>query len=153
VQAQSRIDELFGIADHAAEQGDWLEVKKAMQSAEILDENNVEVHRRLGIALLQMDDHAGAQKHFEAILAADPEDDLAEASLANALHKLGEDEAAIAHHQRAIELDATYAPHAYNYANTLYDLDRKAEALELYRQALAIDPELTQAQKMIEELH
>ena len=148
----SRIDELIQIADTAAEQGDWLEVKKAMQSALVLDENNVEVLRRLGVALLQMHDDVQAKTTFENLLAIDPQDDLAEASLANALHRLGEDEAAIKHHERAIALDGDYAPHYFNYANTLYDLDRKDEALLQYRQALTADPTLDEAKKMIEEL-
>ena len=148
----SRIDELIHMADTAAEQGDWLEVKKAMQSAQILDENNADVLRRLATSLMHMHDYGEAQTVYESILVTHPEDDLAEASLANALHKLGEDDAAIVHHQRAIDLDAEYAPHYYNYANTLYDLGRKDEAGEWYQKALAIDPEMDEAAKMIEEL-
>ena len=148
----SRIDELLQIADASAEKEDWLEVKKAMQSAQILDGKNIDVLRRLGVALLHMNDYGEAKKTFETILEMDAEDDLAEASLANALHKLGEDDEAIVHHERAIVLDGGYAPHYYNYANTLYDLGRKQEALELYRKALTIDPDLSAAQKMIEEM-
>ncbi len=149
---QSRIDELIVMADEAAQKEDWLEVKKAMQSALILDETDVEVLRRLGVAQLQMNDYAEAQKSFEAILAVDAQDDLAEASLANALHQLGEDDAAILHHERAIVLDGTYAPHFYNYANTLYDLKRLDEARVLYEKAYALDPEMDEAKQMIEEL-
>ncbi len=148
----SRIDELMQIADTSAEQGDWLEVKKAMQSAQILDGKNTEVLRRLGVALLQMYDYGEAKRTFEAILEIDAQDDMAEASLANALHKLGEDDEAIVHHKRAIVLDGTYAPHYYNYANTLYDLGRRDEARELYQKALAIDPDLSAAKTMIEEI-
>ena len=148
----SRIEELLQIADASAEKGDWLEVKKAMQSAQILDAKNIEVLRRLGVALLQMHDYGEAKKTFESILEMDAENDMAEASLANALHKLGEDDAAIVHHERAIVLDGVYAPHYYNYANTLYDLGRTEEALALYQKALAVDPDLSAAKKMIEEI-
>ncbi len=147
-----RIGELIAIADRSSEQEDWLEVKKAMQSAQILEPDNPEVLRRLGVALMQMNDFASAKEVFEHLLQLDPHDDLAEGSLANTLHKLGEDEAAITHHKRAIELDKGYAPHCFNYANTLYDLGRKEEALIWYRKAQEIDPELDEAQKMIEEL-
>ena len=148
----SRVDELIHMADTAAEKGDWLEVKKAMQSARILDENNVEVLRRLGVALLQMNDYVEAQKIFENILSIDPDDDLAEGSLANALHKLGEDDAAVVHHLRAIALDGDYAPHFYNYANTLLDMGKREDALVQYREALKRDPQLEEAGKMVEEL-
>jgi len=148
----SRIEELLQVADASAEKGDWLEVKKAMQSAQILDANNIEVLRRLGVALLQMHDYGEAKNTFEAILAIDPEDDLAEGSLANALHKLGEDGQALIHHERAISVDGTYAPHYFNYANTLYDLGRKDMALTQYQKALSLDPEMEAAKKMVEEL-
>jgi len=82
----------------------------------------------------------------------DPEDDLAEASLANALHKLGEDDAAIVHHQRAIELDPEYAPHYYNYANTLYEIGDKAGALDNYKKAIEFDGNLQSANDMIKKL-
>jgi len=151
-QPISRVDELLKMAGKAAAKSDWLEVKKAMQSAQILDGNNVDVLRRLGVAFLEMHDYAEAQKTFEAILAIDPKDDLAENALANTLHKLGEDDAAVLHHKRAIQLDDGYAPYHFNYANTLYELGRKTEALEQYKKALICDPDLKEAKKMIKEL-
>jgi len=152
VKTPGRIQELMGMGDEAAQQGNWAEVKKAMESALILDENNLDVLRRLGVAQLQMEENAEAQNTFEKILTIDPDDDLAEDSLGNALHKLGEDEAAMVHHKRAISLDGDYAPHYYNYANTLLDMGRKDDALVQYREAFQRDPQLNEAQTMIEEL-
>ena len=148
----ARLDTLMEMADRAAERRDWLEVKKAMQSALILDEACIQAHRRIGIALLEMNDFGAARQHLERVLEADAQDDLIHSALANALHKLGEDDAAITHHEQAIALDGAYAPHHYNYANTLYDLGRRQEALALYRQAYALDPELKEAHAMIREL-
>ena len=151
-EPKSRLQELLEIADESLEKGDNLEAKKALQSALILDERNPEILRRLGVVYMNMNDYSDAREIYESLLEIDPDDDLAHSSLANALHKLGEDEAALVHHRRAIELDPDYAPHHYNYANTLYDLGRKAEALEEYRRALELDPELKAAREMIEEL-
>ncbi|WP_456391549.1 tetratricopeptide repeat protein [Nitratifractor sp.] len=151
-ESKSRLQELLEIADASLEQGDNLEAKKALQSALILDERNVEALRRLGVVYMNMNDYSDARKIYEMLLQIDPRDDLAHSSLANALHKLGEDEEALAHHKEAIAIDPDYAPHHYNYANTLYDLGRKEEALEEYRKAYALDPELHEAKKMIEEM-
>jgi tetratricopeptide (TPR) repeat protein len=151
-EPKSRLQELLEIADESLEKRDNLEAKKALQSALILDERNPEILRRLGVVYMNMNDYSDAREIYESLLEIDPDDDLAHSSLANALHKLGEDEAALVHHRRAIELDPDYAPHHYNYANTLYDLGRKAEALEEYRRALELDPELKAAREMIEEL-
>jgi tetratricopeptide (TPR) repeat protein len=151
-QKPSRVEELLAIADESLEKGDNLEAKKALQSALILDENNPEILRRLGVVYMNMNDYSDARKTYEKLLELDPEDDLAHGSLANALHKLGEDEEALREHQEAIRLDPDYAPHHYNYANTLYDLGRREEALAEYRKALKLAPDLEEARKMIEEL-
>ena len=147
-----RVEELIGIADDALAKGDNLEAKKALQSALVLEENNTELLRRLGVVYMNMNDYSDARQTYETLLEIDPNDDLARSSLANALHKLGEDDEALRQHQEAIRLDPDYAPHHYNYANTLYDLGRKDEALAEYRKALELDPQLKEAEKMIEEL-
>ncbi|WP_245526314.1 tetratricopeptide repeat protein [Nitratifractor salsuginis] len=147
-----RIEELLSIADESLEKGDNLEAKKALQSALILDENNPEILRRLGVVYMNMNDYSDARKTYEKLLELDPNDDLAHGSLANALHKLGEEEAALREHHEALRLDPDYAPHHYNYANTLYDLGRREEALAEYRKALELDSDLKEAKKMIEEL-
>ena len=77
---------------------------------------------------------------------------MAHVSLANLLHKLGDEEGAQKHHERAIELDPEYAPHHFNYANTLYDLGRKEEALSGYTKAYELDNTLDEAKKMMKEL-
>jgi len=151
-EEKSRLDELVEIADESLEKGDNLEAKKALQSALILDERNPEVLRRLGVVYMNMNDYPHARETYELLLEIDPKDDLAHSSLANALHKLGEDDAALIHHKEAIALDPDYAPHHYNYANTLYDLGRREEALAEYRRAYELDASLDAAKKMIGEL-
>ena len=152
VEGKSRLEELLEIADESLEKGDNLEAKKALQSALILDERNPEILRRLGVVYMNMNDYPHAKETYALLLEIDPQDDLAHSSLANALHKLGEDAEALSHHQRAIELDPDYAPHHYNYANTLYDLGRRDEALAEYRRALELDPGLKEAEEMVREL-
>jgi len=147
-----RVEELIGMADDALAKGDNLEAKKALQSALVLEERNPELLRRLGVVYMNMNNYSDARQTYETLLEIDPDDDLAHSSLANALHKLGEDDEALHHHQEAIRLDPDYAPHHYNYANTLYDLGRREEALSEYRKALELDPELKEAEKMIKEL-
>ena len=148
----SRIEELISMADEAIEKGDLLEARKAVQSALIIDPDNIEALRREGYLYLEDEAYEEAKKVYEKILSLDPKDDIAHDSLANTLHKLGEDEEAIMHHRQAIDLDPEYAPHYFNYANTLYDLGRNAEALKQYQKAYEIDPSLEEAKKMIEKL-
>ncbi len=151
-QEVSRTEQLIEMADEAIGKGDLLEARKAVQSALILDENNIEALRREGYLYLEDREYEEAKRVYEKILSLDPNDDIAHDSLANTLHKLGDDEAALRHHQKAIELDGEYAPHYFNYANTLYDMKRYDEALDNYKKAYELDPEIEEAKKMIEEL-
>ncbi len=151
-QEVSRIEQLIEMADDAVKKGDLLEARKAVQSALILDENNIEALRREGYLYLEDREFEEAKKVYDKILSLDPDDDIAHDSLANTLHKLGEDEAAMQHHQKAIELDPEYAPHYFNYANTLYDLGRHDEALKQYQKAYKLDSEIEEAKEMIKKL-
>ncbi|WP_295420055.1 tetratricopeptide repeat protein [Sulfurovum sp.] len=148
----TRMEQLLKIADDAVAKEDYEEAHKALQSALILDENNIDVLQRSGYVAMKQEKYEEAKEYFEKILSLDENDDMAHASLANALHKLGDEENALKHHEKAIMLDPEYAPHHFNYANTLYDLGRKEEALAGYKKAYELDNELVEAQKMIKEL-
>ncbi|RRS30020.1 MAG: hypothetical protein P794_09400 [Epsilonproteobacteria bacterium (ex Lamellibrachia satsuma)] len=148
----TRMEQLLKMADEAVEKGDMLEAKKAIQSALIIDKNNIEALRRSGYLHIELEEYEDAKESYERILSLDENDDVAHDSLANVLHKLMENESAINHHKRAIELDPGYAPHYFNYANTLYDLGQNKEALEMYQKAYELDGSLEEAQKMIMKL-
>lgn len=148
----TRLEQLIEMADDSVAKGDMLEAGKALQSALILEENSIEVLQRHGYVMMQIENLEEAKESFEKIIAIDANDDMAHASLANVLHKLGESTEAENHHLKSIELDPDYAPHYFNYANTLYDLGRKEEALTGYEKAHELDPSLEEAQKMIDEL-
>lgn len=148
----NRMDQLLSMADESVGKDDMLDAKKALQSALILDENNPDVLSRYAYVLNAMNDYVGAKEQYLKVLEITPDDDMAEASLANALHHLGENEEAIIHHRRSTELDPEYAPHFFNYANTLYDMGENEEALKYYEKAYAIDPELKEAEEIISTL-
>ena len=148
----TRLEQLLQMADDAVAKGDMLEASKALQSALILEENNIEVLQKHGFVMMQIDNLEEAKESFEKIIALDESEDSAHDSLANALHKLGDNDGAIRHHERAIALDSAYAPHYFNYANTLYDLGEKQKALAMYEKAYTIDPSLDEAAKMMKEL-
>jgi len=150
--SKSRVEALFEIAQESLDGGDNIEAKKALQSLLILEPENIDALRMLGVAFMNMNDYSNAKKQFIQILEKDSNDDMAHNLLANTLHKLGEDSEAVTHHKRAIELDNTYAPYYYNYANTLYDLGQIKEALELYVKAYELDNSLKEAQEMITKI-
>jgi len=147
-----RLEELYTNADKAVENGDYEEAKKALGSALILDAENSETLYKLAYAHLNIQEYAEAKGYLEKILVLDDSDDMAHAMLANVLHQQKEEDLALAHHLRAIELDNAYAPHYFNYANTLYELDRIEEALVAYKQAYTLDHSLDKAKEMISKI-
>jgi len=148
----SRVEQLNDMADEAMRKEDYIEADKALSSALILENDNIGVLLKQGFVLIQLNRFEEAKEIYLHIIELDAHEDMAYASLANVLHKLGMDGLAISHHLKAIELDNNYAPHYFNYANTLYDLNRKEEALQVYKKAFALDNTLREAEKMIHEL-
>ncbi len=148
----TRMEQLLDMADEAVQKNDMEEAKKALQSARIVDENNIDVLQRSGYVAMQTNDYEEAKEYYEKIISLDASDDMAHVSLANVFHKLGDEAGAEKHHEEAIKIDSEYAPHHFNYANTLYDLGRKDEALVGYQKAYELDNTLDEAKEMIEKL-
>lgn len=147
-----RLNELLDTADEAVEKGDFQEASKALQSAIIIDDKNIDALHKSAYVFTQMKEYDRAKENCLQIINIDKNDDMAQALLANTLHKLGENDLSEIHHKKSIELDPEYAPHHYNYANTLYDLDRKEEALAEYKKAYELDSSLDAANDMIKKL-
>lgn len=150
--APTRMEQLLEMADGAVEKNDFDEAAKALQSARIVDENNIEVLQRSGYVAMQTSKYDEAKEYYEKIISLDERDDMAHSSLANAFHKLGDEANAEKHHEEAIRLDPEYAPHHFNYANTLFDLGRTQEALVGYKKAYELDKTLDEAKNMIDRL-
>ena len=148
----TRMEQLLEMADEAVQKNDMNEAAKALQSARIVDENNIDVLQRSGYVAMQSSEYNEAKEYYEKIISLDEQDDMAHVSLANAFHKLGDESNAEKHHEEAIRFDPEYAPHHFNYANTLYDLERTQEALVGYKKAYALDNTLDEAKNMIEKL-
>ena len=148
----SRIEQLTFMADESIEKKDYLEADKALSSALILESNSEELLLRHGFVLIELNRLEEAKETYLELLNLNAFQDMAHVALANVYHKLNEDTNAIEHHIKAIELDKEYAPHYYNYANTLYDMNNKEEALKFYTQAYTLDNSLEEANKMIKEL-
>jgi len=148
----TRLEQLISMADESVQQDDMVEAKKALESAMIVDDSNIDVISRYAFVLNKMNDFVAAKEQYLKVIELNPQYDMAHASLANILHQLGEDDNAFIHHNKSIELDAEYAPHYYNYANTHYDREEYSAALKLYEKAYSLDNDLVEAKEMIDKL-
>jgi len=147
-----RMKQLLNMADEAIEKKDFDEAKKALGSALIREDDNIDALQKMGFVAMQTKDYTEAKESYAKLVALDENDDMAHALLANSLHKLGDDKNAIEHHKKSIVLDSMYAPHHFNYANTLYDLGNNKEALASYKKSYELDDSLEVAKDMIERL-
>jgi tetratricopeptide (TPR) repeat protein len=148
----TRMEQLFTMADNAVEKEDYEEAKKALGSALIIEENNINALQKMGFVCMQTKDYEEAKESYKKLLSLDENDDMAHALLANTLHQLKDEAGAELYHEKAIALDPKYAPHHFNYANTLYDLGRKKEALIGYKKAYELDSSIEVAKEMIDKL-
>ncbi|CAH0144690.1 glycosyltransferase family 41 protein [Roseomonas sp. CECT 9278] len=102
------------------------------------DRGGVQVNRLLGVALFAKGDLRDALKHLQAALARAPGDAALLNDTGNALRALGRRAEAAQAFRRAI---ATAPDALFNLADTLLELDRPAEALDVYRAILARRPD------------
>lgn len=148
----NRIDDLMDMAKKSIDINDFDDASKALQSALILEPDNIELLHMAGYVAIQSKNIDLAKEYYNKILLDNENDDLAHASLANVLHINQENEESIIHHKKSIEIDGSYAKHYYNYANTLYDLDKIDEAIVNYKKAFELDSHLIEAKDMIDKL-
>jgi len=147
-----RVQQLIAMANEAIEKRDFIEADKAISSALILEKENVELLLQYGFILISLNRLDEAKEIYLEILKLNENEDIAHASLGNIYHKLDENELSLHHHRKSIEIDDQYAPHYFNYANTLYDLSQKEQALAYYKKAYELDASIEEALRMIKEL-
>jgi len=148
----SRLQQLNTMADDSIEKEDYLEADKALSSALILEPDNQEILLKYGFVLMNLERLSEAKETYLHLIELNPYQDVAHVLLANILHKLDENEQSIHHHRIAIDLNKKSAPHCYNFANTLYDMGQKDEAVKFYKRAFELDNSLEESKKMIKEL-
>jgi tetratricopeptide (TPR) repeat protein len=99
---------------------------------------------------LEASDVQAARRAYEACLAADARHAQARLNLGRLLHLNGELDEAERIYRVAIGVDALLA---FNLAVLLEDAKREEEAVAMYRDALALDPELADAHFNLARLH
>ena len=105
-----------------------------------LDPDDPSLRQRLGVALFQLDDVAGAVDAFEQVVRTTPEHTEAQFSLGVVRADQGRHREAIDHLSTALRHDSAYIQARMQLANVLARSGRADEALSHYERALAQDP-------------
>ena len=110
-----------------------------------LDPDDPSLRHRLGVALFQLSDVAGAVEAFERVVRTTPEHTEAQFSLAVVLADQGRHEEAIGHLSSVLEHDPAYMQARVQLAEALARAGRPDEAVAHYDRALALDPSRQEA--------
>ena len=149
----TRLEELNMMADESIAKNNFDDARKALDSALIVQDDDIQTISKLGFVLMKLKNFEEAKDIFEQILANDLEDDMVHSNLATIYRELSQNDKSIEHHKLSIELDNSYAPHYFNYANTLHILDDDIKALEMYKKAYELDSDIEEAKNMIDKLN
>ncbi len=114
--------------------------------------NNQVARLDRGWQYLQTDDLRGAEREFMAAIKQQPQFYPAEAALAYVELARGNEKAAEARFDRALQANAAYVPALVGRGQALLALDRNADALASFEAALAKDPSLTDLRSRIDVL-
>jgi tetratricopeptide (TPR) repeat protein len=124
--------------------------RKARRLIGIINERP-EGHFNLGLALSRLKQHAAALTSFLATHALEPENVITLYNIGYCYFETKQPEEALIWLERALEQDRTYAPAWHVLGKVQQQMNQTEKAVELWRQALTIEPDYEPAQQALFE--
>ncbi|MGB7620750.1 MAG: tetratricopeptide repeat protein [Terriglobia bacterium] len=132
------------------------EPEKALEQyrvAATINPHSIELLNNVGSLLMRDGKTDEAISYFRQALAAEPnKPDVSRLNLGAALRRRGDLAGAIEQYDKIIQRSPLNAAAHFNKGNALYEVGKLSEAISEYRQALAIDPQFTNARTNLEIL-
>ncbi len=139
-------------ADVAFEEKDFQRALALLSEADAKDPQNSEILFKIGYVLQQSNDNDEALSYYKKALEIDKDNEYIHNSIAS-LYKLnGEFISAKMHLRASIEIDDENPITYYNFGNLLVEMQHPEEAKEMYKKALEINPEFSEAKEELEKL-
>jgi len=129
----------------ALDGGQWAQAAEYFRKGLEIDPADVSLRHRLGTALAQMGDAAGAGAQFEEVIRRDPAHARAHFSLGVLMNNAGNYEEAIKRFSSALQHEPGYVPARVQLAGALARAGRPGEAVAEYARALEADPSQSEA--------
>jgi len=145
VSADGLVDE----ADKAYEAGEMENAKASLEEASRIAPENPEILNKLAFVTAKTGERLNAIELYERSLALDENDDLTHNAIASLYRLERAYERAQDHYLKALEIDDTYAQTYYNYGNLLVDMGEIDEARTMYKRALELQSDFSQAREAL----
>lgn len=145
VSASALVDE----ADKAYERGEMESAKASLEEASRIDPENPEILNKLAFVTAKTGERLNAIELYERSLELDENDDLTHNAIASLYRFERAYERAQDHYLKALEIDDTYAQTYFNYGNLLVDMGEIDEARTMYKRALELQSDFSQAREAL----
>lgn len=140
---------LVDAADKAYEAGEMESAKASLEEASRIAPENPEILNKLAFVTAKTGERLNAIELYERSLALDENDDLTHNAIASLYRLERAYERAQDHYLKALEIDDTYAQTYYNYGNLLVDMGEIDEARTMYKRALELQSDFSQAREAL----
>ena len=144
--------ELIDKADEAFESGDAQKALSFLSEADVKAPNNAEILFKLGFISASVGDNMNAIDYYKRSLDIDKSDEFVHNSLASVYRVEKEYASAKLHLNDSLELNDSNPVTYYNYGNLMLDMGNEDVAQEMYKKAIDLDPDFTQAQEELDKL-
>jgi len=139
-------------ADEAYEQKDYQKALALLIEANVKEPNNPDTLFKIGYIFQRIDDNEEALNYYKEALEVDKNNEYIHNSIASAYRARGEFASAKLHLKASLSLDDSNPITYYNFGNLLVDMKHVDEAKEMYKRALELDADFTEAREELEKL-
>ena len=114
-----------------------------------MEPDNAEVLNKLAFVTAKTGERLKAIELYERSLELDENDDLTHNAIASLYRSEMAYERSQEHYLKAIEIDDTYPQTFYNYGNLLVDMGEIEEARTMYKRALSLQSDFSEAREAL----
>lgn len=139
-------------ADTAYEEKDFEKAIALLTEANAKDSNNPDIIFKLAYMFQQTGNDEEAMQLYKEALELDNENEYIHNSLASIYRKNGEFVSAKMHLIASLEINDENPITYYNYGNLLVDMQKKEEASVMYKKAVELNPDFSEAKEELQKL-
>jgi len=145
-------ESLIKRADEAFEEGDLERAFALLTEADAKDPRNPDTLFKMAYILQQRDDNVSALNYYKSALEVDTDNEYIHNAMASIYRENKEYASAKMHLNASINIEPNNAITYYNFGNLLVDMEHADEAKTMYKKAIEIDNDFSEAKDELEKL-